>query len=320
MNEFLSNFKQTQWFEEIQKQISSHSFSHAHLVLCDDALTASIFAKLIALTLLCTHENACFSCAGCLQVMSEVHADLFVFPKGNSFLVSDATSVVEKAYTKPIFSNKKVFLIDHFDSANTAAQNKILKVLEEPTPNTFFVMSASNGQKILPTIKSRMQVVSLPAFSQKQLLAILEQHGKTPSGALLAFSQGYLGKAMALTENNDFVNGYDFAVSMLKNMKTSKDIIKYTTALADKNTFLLKLEILQSLFRSILLMGQNSDLVESADKLLLDGLEKEFSMAAILRIGQKIVEAKTFFEANVSLNTICDNLLLGILEVKYLWK
>lgn len=320
MNSFLADFKQTEQFEQILKQISSQNFSHAHLVTCDDAFSAQIFAKLICLSLLCNSQSACMQCAGCLQTLNQSHADLFVFPKGASFVVSDAAGVVENSQSKPVFANKKVFLLENFDTANQAAQNKILKVLEEPTPNTYFVLSASNGQKILPTIKSRVQTIALQPFSQKQLHEILQKHGKQPSEVLLSFCGGYLGKAISLMEQQNFLQQFEFVLDMLKNMQNSKDIVKYSVQMADKNTFLLKLEIMQHIFRNLLLMGQNIALVESAEQLLLAGLEKQFSLQAILQIQQKILLAKAYFDSNVNLNTVCDNLLLGILEIKYLWK
>ena len=103
-------------------------------------------------------------------------------------------------------------------------------------------------------------------------------------------------------------------------MKTSKDIIKFSGALADKNTFMLKLEIFENVFRNLILLKENVSLLSDIEVLNIKELENEFSVKAILQILQKLLQAKMFMEANVNLGGICDSLLLGILEVKYLWK
>lgn len=321
MNEFLQDFKQTPLFEKIQIQIKKGTFSHSHLVVCDDDFTAKIFSKLIAMTLMCEKNEPCFTCSHCVQVLSQVHADLFVFPKGKNFVVSDSEQLIEKAYSKPIHSDKKVFIVNDFDNANTASQNKVLKIFEEPTPNTYFILNAQNDKKILPTIKSRMQLIHIPAFSPAQLKQILAEHNLVCSDALLGFSDGYLGKTLALLDDKNFIGSYDYVLDTLKNMQSSKDIIKFSSALADKNTFILKLGIFERVFRNMLLIKSGKkELLSEIEVLNIQDIENEFSFFAILKILEKLISAKTYFDANVALNAVCDNLLLGILEVKYLWK
>lgn len=321
MNEFLQDYKQTKLFVDIENQIKNGTFSHSNLIVCDDDFTAKLFSKLIAMTILCERNEACSVCSHCLQVLSEVHADLFVFPKGKNFVVLDSEQIIEKAYTKPIHSDKKVFLINDFDNANVASQNKVLKIFEEPSENTFFVLNAKNSRKILPTIKSRMQIINIPAFSLLELKQILQKHNLTSSEVVLSFSNGFLGQALSLLENKNFISSYDFVLDTIKNMQSSKDLIKFSPTLADKNTFVLKLEIFERVFRNILVFKTGKkNLLDEIEVLNIQNIEKEFSVNAIIKILNKIIEAKTYFEANVNLNSICDELLLGILEVKYLWK
>lgn len=321
MNEFLLDYKQTKLFETIKNQIQNGTFSHSTLILCEDEFTAKLFSKLVAMTILCEKSEACGVCSHCIQVQSEVHADLFVFPKGKNFVVTDSEQIIEKAYTKPIHSDKKVFLINDFDNANTASQNKVLKIFEEPTTNTFFVVNAKNSRKILPTIMSRMQIVNVPAFCANDLKQILLKHNLTASEIALSFSDGFLGHTLSLIQNKEFISSYDFVLDTLKNMKSSKDLIKFSPLLADKNTFILKLQIFERVFRNMLVAkAQKNELLSEIEILNIAGIENEFSLNAILKILEKLRQAKTYYDANVNLNSICDELLLGILEVKYLWK
>jgi len=321
MNEFLQDYKQTKMFAKIENQIKNGTFSHSNLIVCDDEFTAKLFSKLIAMTILCENNSACGVCSHCKQVLSEVHADLFVFPKGKNFVVSDSEQIIEKAYTKPIHSDKKVFLINDFDNANMASQNKVLKIFEEPSQNTYFILNAKNSRKILPTIKSRMQIVNIPAFSLEEIKQILTEHDLVSSEVVLSFSNGFLGHALSLNENKNFISSYDFVLSTLKDMQSSKDIIKFSPILADKNTFILKLEIFERVFRNMLVYkAGKKEILSEIEVLNIQSIENNFSLNAILKILEKLIKAKTYFDANVNLNSICDELLLGILEVKYLWK
>lgn len=321
MKEYIESYKQLDLFKDINTQIKNKTFSHSHLILCEDDFSAKAFSYLVALTLFCEKNEPCLTCPNCLKMIAETHADYFVFPKGKNFAVSDSEEVIEKAYTRPINSDKKVFMLNDFDNSNVASQNKILKILEEPTASTYFILNAKNSKKILPTIKSRTQIHSVPAFSKELLRQILKQNKFDYSDRILSFSDGYLGKAISLGENKDFFKSYDFVLSVLSDMKTSKDIIRFNMDLADKNSFVLKLEIFERVLRNMLVLksGKNN-ILNDIDILSINDFEKDFSINAILKILQKVIEAKMYFDSNVNLNTISDNFLLGLLEVKYLWK
>src|SRR5690606_16587008 len=109
-------------------------------VLCEDDFSAKVFSLLLSQTLLCENKNACGDCGSCRKVLADTHPDLIVLPKEKNFVVADAASVIENAYSKPINSENKVFLLNDFHNANTASQNKILKILEEPNKNVYFVV------------------------------------------------------------------------------------------------------------------------------------------------------------------------------------
>lgn len=321
MNKYIEHFKNLDGFEDIKKQIKQDKFSHSHLILCEDSFSGKIFSMLIAQALLCEANNACMTCGGCKKVLAETHADYYVFPKGKSFVVADAHEIIEKAYTKPINGDKKVFVLNNFDLANQAAQNKILKILEEPPTNTYFVLNAENASKILPTIKSRAQKINLPAFKKDALKLILKENHYDDFNKVLSFSNGFLGKALNLLENQDFYNSYDFVMDVVFKMKSSKDLINFSKTLADRKTFVLKLQIFEDVFRNMLVYKNGKQEILDENQIIdIQNVAEEFSTQAIVRILEKIINAKMHFDANVNINSIADNFLLGMLEVKYLWK
>lgn len=312
MENFLSNFKITKLFIELQRQISLNNFSHATLISSNDKMSLSNFSRLLALTLCC--NKACLNCESCIKAISGTHPDILIYPKGKQFLVSDALDIVDNAYKKPIFSNLKVFVINNVDES-IAGQNKILKILEEPPANVFFILTTTNTKMVLETILSRVQVHSLAPFTNEELIKILNEHNLAFSENLINFSEGHLGKAIELINKKDFEKIYNFAFEIFTKLKSSKDIINYSKQLADKENFTLILELLIYFYRQALYFYNNQKTYLKIDYDSL-GLNSK----SITEIVKQICEAEKAFNANVNINLICDNLLLHILEEKYLWK
>lgn len=81
--------------------------------------------------------------------------------------------------TKGISTRKRFIIIDDADTMGKPAQNAFLKLLEEPTPNTFFILTAHQPEKLLPTIISRVQRLRIGKISAKQTQELIERLGVT---------------------------------------------------------------------------------------------------------------------------------------------
>ncbi|CAN5344937.1 hypothetical protein BH10PAT1_BH10PAT1_5840 [soil metagenome] len=68
-------------------------------------------------------------------------------------------------FTKYKLNEKTVIVLKDFDKANTETQNSFLKSLEEPQENLSFILTATNIEKILPTIVSRSEVIEINSKS-----------------------------------------------------------------------------------------------------------------------------------------------------------
>ena len=76
---------------------------------------------------------------------------------------------------KPFEGSCKTILIWLPEHLNLVAANKMLKMVEEPTPQTYFFFITTSPHQILPTLRSRIWLVSIPAWKDEALLAILQQ-------------------------------------------------------------------------------------------------------------------------------------------------
>jgi len=105
---------------------------------------------------------------------------------GSKIRVADARELLHMAYRKPYQARQSVFVILNADKMLREAQNALLKVLEEPPTSATIILTASQLELVLPTVRSRCQAVKLYAYSSVELRAALAGAGIETHAAELA--------------------------------------------------------------------------------------------------------------------------------------
>jgi len=162
------------------------------------------------------HES-CGTCASCQLWQGDAHPDFFhVYKelrqytaegKGKAAPVEFPIDVIRefliaKVSTKPTISERKVFVVSEGEKLNTAAQNALLKVLEEPPDYCCIVLLCARLERLLPTIKSRAQVVRFGPIDEVHVCDVLTRRGLEKDRALYfaRLAQGSVGTACNWTE------------------------------------------------------------------------------------------------------------------------
>ncbi len=84
--------------------------------------------------------------------------------------------------------------------------NKLLKLIEEPPPQTLFILVAENEEQLLPTIISRCQVIRIPVLNDNEIAVALENRNKTgpvQSRQVAGISEGNYRQALNLVQHSD---------------------------------------------------------------------------------------------------------------------
>ena len=121
------------------------------------------------------------------RTLAGVHPDLtWVVPSGaHEILVSDVDGpVIAAASKRPFESNRRVFVIERADELGDEAANRMLKTLEEPAPFVHLILLTERLGDVLPTIRSRCQLVRFDAPPIEQVAAAVEADGVPPQVAL----------------------------------------------------------------------------------------------------------------------------------------
>lgn len=107
---------------------------------------------------------------------------------------------------KPHSGPYKFAIIDNAHDLTPDAGNSILKTLEEPPPNSILILISSQVRQMLPTVVSRCEVIKFPPHSSSTLRTYFEKLNLNEKqiNFLIQFSNGRIGLAIDLYENNSF--------------------------------------------------------------------------------------------------------------------
>lgn len=118
-----------------------------------------------------------------------------------SILVAEAERLIHFTSLKSFQSKHQVVLIWMPEQMRTDTANKLLKLLEEPPEGVLFIAVCHQPDRLLPTIRSRFQQITVPPISEEVLVRYLHaQHALSPDeGAELGhLAQGNLYRALKL--------------------------------------------------------------------------------------------------------------------------
>ena len=313
--------KNKQYIDLCNETFNCNSF----LFESSDEVFLKNFAYCFAQYIFCSEKNKpCGQCIQCQKVNLLSHADLKIYPLNNkNILVDDVKDLIETVNLMPIESDYKVFIFNNFSSANIQAQNKLLKILEEPPRNTFIILNVTNSSKVLPTVASRCKKIRLSLLDSEDIKANVKDAGVGDKDldTIVEISQGSLQKVLNYTNNDEFINTFKNCLTTMRDMKDSRQLIKYSSLFnQNKQVFEMALEIFEVLFRDMLVIRLGKEgLVKNKNEIgTLKSISQDFHSDAIDLIIRRIYFIKKQMEFNCNYVLLVDNLLLYILEVKFL--
>ena len=126
-------------------------------------------------------DRSCSLCPSCKKIDAGMHPDMICLgPEENkkNISISQVREMGRLIASRPNEASHRMVLIEQADLMNIQAQNALLKVLEEPPDNTFFVLTTVSTSPLLPTILSRCRLFKFFPLSADRIREILTtQHG-----------------------------------------------------------------------------------------------------------------------------------------------
>ena len=177
---------------------------HSYIFYGKEGVGKKTLARFLANLIFCTgDQKPCGSCDGCKKFILKCNVDYFEIgniheSEKQSFNIDKVRAMIDEVFIKPNEGKYKIFLLYNVDRLLLNSANALLKILEEPPPNTIFLLTADNIHSVMPTIVSRCVKFFVRPVERNCCLEFLKKYNIKDNDILndiVSLSGGSLGRA-----------------------------------------------------------------------------------------------------------------------------
>jgi hypothetical protein len=232
------------------------------------------------------------------------HPDFFILEQSDeSISIDDTRKLLLKVRKSPALSKRRVVILENSSSFNKNIYNSLLKMLEEPPRDTVIIMICNHTGTMPETLLSRAAKVRFNSLNKDLVQHILDQKGIKNAKELAKLSEGSIGYAIYLSENN----GIEIYKNILKGFFYDGSCYQKTLKWIIDNNLCDKFQIIKTSILRILRIYIN----------ILSGIEVENSTEEIEILGPIANVRRNFLDYEIKKNqeilfmlNICESAML----------
>jgi DNA polymerase-3 subunit delta' len=275
---------------------------HSLLILGQNGTGKYTLALMLAKMVLCSSDTKpCGTCNNCSRVASFAHPSFMAVGldrQANSIKIDEIREITDSLSRYSIEGGKRAVLLVDADRMTVQAQNALLKSLEEPDKQTYFILTASIRQNLLPTVLSRCSQLAMPVWSEEQIYNFLVKKNIKDAKNIAALSEGSIGKALRYSSDESF--------------HKLNALVDKTISKASK---LSEIPALSSEWKDLKDDGELIiSLLESRCTQYLNETNEKQKILHLNRMFDSLIHAQKLLKSNVSWQAVADYLLFHILE------
>jgi DNA polymerase III subunit gamma/tau len=163
----------------LRNAVEQDKVHHAYLFVGSRGTGKTSMAKILARSLNCERGGPtiapCGECESCLTIAAGTSIDVIEMDAASNRSVDDVRDLRERVAYAPAGGRWKVYILDEAHMLTKEAWNAFLKTLEEPPPNTVFVLATTESHKVMATIADRCQRFDFQRPSLEQISEVLQR-------------------------------------------------------------------------------------------------------------------------------------------------
>ena len=263
-------------------------------------------------------HRPCDNCLACHKINTGNHPDFqIVRPDGKQIKIDQIRQLQRQVVFQPIEGRRKLYIITEADRMNLEAANCLLKTLEEPPAKSVLILLTSHLDALLPTIRSRCQIISFQPLPVTELVEVLTDRFDVAvdhASSIATLSQGAVGKAFALIEDKGLT-----VMDQIPEVVTTTDRLSAFRIAEQLGEDLTQLDQLVTWYRDLLLVRQSTSFDLLTHRNYLESLQQiagRYSRIHLQSAIKAIFETKRLIERNVNVTLALEVLVFKLMRTE----
>lgn len=254
--------------DHLARALQHGRMRHAYLFAGPRQIGKTTLARAFAAALNCTGDAPpCGECRSCKLILKSAHPDLSIIEAEQDegqIKIDQVRHLQQTLALRPYEARYRVAILRRFDAARPAAQDALLKTLEEPAPNAVLILTADSAERLLPTIISRCQPLNLRPLAIETVRDALEWNYNAQQDVaktLAQLSGGRIGWAINALQDSEILDQRATALDALESILVENRRARFDLADSlskDKGDLHALLDTWQVYWRDVLIAASGS--------------------------------------------------------------
>ncbi|AYC30714.1 DNA polymerase III subunit delta' [Paenisporosarcina cavernae] len=314
-------------YKQLLTTVEKNRIGHAYLFEGPKGVGKVDAMEFFVQAMVCENKTSgepCGKCRACIRVANRNDTNFVeVFPDGQQIKIDQIRDLLAEMAKTGMEDGRKIYVIHEADRMNISASNTLLKFLEEPTTEITAILITEKLASILPTIRSRTQIISFKPGSPEMIRHFLENESiPLPLASTASYMTNDAEKAFALAKDEQFAQRRKTVLKLVKAVEAhvQEGLLfvqeEFLPTFKEKADVEEGLDLLLLAYRDLVAVKVNPD-SDCAYPEMRSFYQDRALMLSYEQVSKKleaILQARTNVPRNMNRNLLMEQLVLNLQE------